>query len=127
MPRLRDLELLVAALACAACGGPGAGSTSTTTGSGSGAGVAAGSLTCAGVLGGGPTVTPARPGLVPADFATAAGSQAYANLQGCACAGGCTDVCDEPLDYCNGSVATGPCASCLKATCGQLLAACSLN
>ncbi len=123
--------LLVAALPGSACGG-------TDTGAGGSGGTggstpAPGTLTCASVLGGGPTVTPAERGLLPGDFATVAASQAYADLQGCACTGGCASVCDERLDgtgvpnYCNDSVAVGPCASCLHATCGELLASCSLN
>jgi len=94
---------------------------------------APGTQTCAGALGGGPTVKPAERGLLPAEFTASAASQAYQNLLSCACSSSCASVCNasqgatSPPDYCNGSVALAPCASCLKATCGQLLALCSLD
>lgn len=104
----------------------------------SGLGVALGSLTCAAVLGGGPTVMTWNTTLLPSDFATVAGSQAYGDFDTCVCttvtaSGGCADLCNEQFDgtnvpnYCNGAVALSQCANCVEQRCGSELMTCEAS
>jgi hypothetical protein len=101
---------------------------------------APGSQTCAGVLGGGPTVTPVQAGLLPSAFVTTAGDNAYTALMNCACntvttgnSPGCQNICDDHLNgtnvpnYCNGSVASSQCMDCLKTYCEMTLITCGVN